>query len=68
MPRTAAAMRRPKPAAGSLSNEFSAAGQAPMAGAGRGPQLGAVRVLRVGYYEVGEGFCPYLWGHPDIRY
>ena len=22
----------------------------------------------VGDYEVEEGFCPRLWGHPDIRY
>jgi hypothetical protein len=25
-------------------------------------------VLRVGEYQVGEGFCPHLCGHPDIRY
>ena len=24
--------------------------------------------FRVGDYEVGEGFCPRLWGHPGIRY
>ena len=29
----------------------------------------AVRpVLRVGDYEVGETFCPRLYGHPGIRY
>ena len=25
-------------------------------------------VFRVGNYEVGEGYCPCLHGHPDIRY
>ena len=27
-----------------------------------------VAAFRVGDYEVGQGFCPRLWGHPGIRY
>ena len=32
------------------------------------PPASAVGTFRVGEYEVGEGYCPHLWGHPGIRY
>ena len=28
----------------------------------------AIVAFRVGEFEVGEGFCPLLYGHPGIRY
>ena len=31
-------------------------------------QVVSIVNFRVGDYEVGEGFCPRLWGHPGIRY
>ena len=33
-----------------------------------GAQQPASPVFRVGEYEVGEGFCLHLCGHPEIRY
>ena len=32
------------------------------------PDFAVRPVLRVGDYEVGETFCPRLYGHPGIRY
>ena len=32
------------------------------------PRMVLVVAFRVGDYEVGEDFCPRLWGHPGIRY
>lgn len=30
--------------------------------------VASVLIFRVGNYEVGDGYCPQLHGHPDIRY
>ena len=35
---------------------------------GQQVQVVVALVFRVGEYEVGEGFCPRLCGHPGIRY
>ena len=37
------------------------------AGGAKVIQLMPTPVFRVGDYEVGEGYCPCLHGHPDIR-
>ncbi len=67
MPRTAT-LRRHKPSAPTTPaqppTEPPAPGQA--AAAASVPSAGAA--LWVGGYEVGEVFCPQLYGHPDILY
>ena len=40
----------------------------PTAASDQIPQMVLVIAFRVGDYEVGEEFCPRLWGHPGIRY
>ena len=40
----------------------------PTAASDQIPQVVLVVAFWVGDYEVGEEFCPRLWGHPGIRY
>ena len=40
----------------------------PTAASDQIPQMVLVVAFRVGDYEVGQRFCPLLWGHPGIRY
>ncbi|GAB3878093.1 hypothetical protein GCM10028824_39350 [Hymenobacter segetis] len=41
---------------------------AALAGGAKIIQLITTPVFRVGEYEVGDGYCPHLHGHPGIRY
>ena len=41
---------------------------AALAGGAKVIQLITNPVFRVGDYEVGDGYCPRLHGHPGIRY
>ncbi|GAB3861070.1 hypothetical protein GCM10028822_39980 [Hymenobacter terrigena] len=68
MPRSATA-RQLAPAA--LPNMPHAGAEPPAAarpGGAKTIQLITAPVFRVGEYEVGDGYCPHLHGHPGIRY
>lgn len=65
--------RRPKsPAAKPIAEQPVAKPPAAAFSIGEQTWFLSMRVLlpafRVGDYEVGEGFCPRLCGHPGIRY
>ena len=70
MPRSVT-VRRPVPAFAVPPNSPLAVDEPPAAGRQAGAkviQLHPTPVFRVGDYEVGDGYCPRLHGHPDIRY
>ncbi|MGY3088572.1 hypothetical protein ACVWYF_001605 [Hymenobacter sp. UYAg731] len=70
MPRSATSRRPAQPPAVSLDSLFAA--EEPPAAARPGGakviQLITTPVFRMSGYEVGDGYCPRLHGHPDIRY
>ena len=70
MPRSTAT-RRPAHPPAALPDSSSPADEPPAAalpGEAKEVQLISTPVLRVGEYEVGDGYCPRLHGHPGIRY